>query len=196
MSTLCQIGRSLLTPETAVELKDLLLAVESSRFALYRRAAQLRRDYLDLTTGDYRPEFKKWWVENRLDDAFGKLPNFTKYAKAGDILIEQEQRNVDLRRLPTAVSTLYELRNLDPDKLAELSNDPNFSRLTASAAKRLSPSFPVENEITALKPIVLGSLLFSSDKDDGPETVSQIIFGINMLVSSYPGLRFQKRQIG
>ena len=79
-------NRIALSSELAEEIKDRFDVVRENRFQLFLLAAGLRKKHLNKKTGEYAPEFQGWYEKHKMDEVFGQLPNFTKYASAGDVI--------------------------------------------------------------------------------------------------------------
>lgn len=88
-----------------------------------RLAAQIRNEHLHAATGSsnakYDAEFTKWWKAHELNDLFGTLSNFTKYAAAGDFLdrVHAQFKQKEHDQLPLTVGALYALSQLTNTQL-------------------------------------------------------------------------------
>lgn len=117
-----------LNKDTAKRLTDLHGQARKSVLELADLASQLRHQYKD-DKGDYSPEFKKFYLNFDLEKTFGKLPNFTKYANAGDVrekfgaLFEEHQA-----KLPITIDALNQIGQLDTDEI-ELCLTNTYSRI-------------------------------------------------------------------
>jgi hypothetical protein len=123
-----------LNKDTAKRLTDLHGQARKSVLELADLASQLRHQYKD-DKGDYSPEFKKFYLNFDLEKTFGKLPNFTKYANAGDVrekfgaLFEEHQD-----KLPITIDALNQIGQLDTDEI-ELCLTNTYSRDEVSLDK-------------------------------------------------------------
>jgi hypothetical protein len=113
-------NRIALSSELAEEIKDRFDVVRENRFQLFLLAAGLRKKHLNKKTNEYAPDFLGWYNKHKMDALFGQLPNFTKYASAGDVVdyVDRHTSNPEkyLKQLPTSLSALYELSLLLGDK--------------------------------------------------------------------------------
>jgi hypothetical protein len=105
-------NRVALTPELAETIRDRFDADRENRFELFVLAAGIRKRYLDKKTKTYETEFEAWYKKHDMGECFGSLPNFTRYAAAGDVVIHTSQKTSDpekyLRQLPVSTGALYE----------------------------------------------------------------------------------------
>ena len=112
-------NRVTLSDELAEEIRERFAIDRENRFQLCLLASGLRRRYLNKKTGEYVAEFQDWYKKQRLVNLFGTLPNFTKYAAAGDVVayVASKTSNPDkyLKRLPVSVGTLYEISQILKD---------------------------------------------------------------------------------
>jgi hypothetical protein len=113
-------NRIALSSELAEEIKDRFDVVRENRFQLFLLAAGLRKQHLNKKTGEYAPEFQGWYEKHKMDAVFGQLPNFTKYASAGDVIdyVDRHTSNPEkyLKRLPVSPGALYEISQILTDK--------------------------------------------------------------------------------
>jgi hypothetical protein len=113
-------NRIALSPELAEEIKNRFDVVRVNKFQIFLLAAGLRKKYLNKKTNEYAPEFQGWYKKNKMDALFGQLPNFTKYASAGDVIdyVDRHTSNPEkyLKQLPTSMGALYELSLMLSDK--------------------------------------------------------------------------------
>lgn len=96
----------------SAKLKELWSSTQENSFELFLYAAALRDRYLDRRTQEYSQEFKDWYIKQELQHLFGKLPAFTKYAMAGDVVnffANDFRDGKYVNRLPLSRSALYEL---------------------------------------------------------------------------------------
>ena len=84
-------------------------------FEIYLYAAGLRNRYLDPATHSYSAEFNAWYSKQALEQLFGKLSSFSKYASAGEAVnhFGQHYRGGKyINQLPISRNALYELSML------------------------------------------------------------------------------------
>ena len=96
----------------STKLKELFSTAVHNSFELYLYAAALRKRYLDEETGDYKPQFHAWYETHEIHTIFGKLPSFTKYAKAGDVVnyfANDFCEGKYISQIPVSRNALYEL---------------------------------------------------------------------------------------
>ena len=79
-------NRITVSNQLADEIKKRFAADRENRFQLFLLAAGLRKKYLNKRTNKYTKEFVSWMKVEQLDELFGSLSNFTKYAAAGDVV--------------------------------------------------------------------------------------------------------------
>lgn len=94
------------------KLKELWAAAQENSFHLFLYAAGLRNRYLDDATGEYSREFQQWYATHEMHTLFGKLPTFTKYAMAGNVVTFFANDFSDgkyVNHLPPSRSALYEI---------------------------------------------------------------------------------------
>lgn len=114
------------------ELADRLVALRASSrsnlFELAVLAADIRREHLHMTTKKYVASFRTFWREQDMERRFGSLPNFTKYAEAGDAVRAVTKNDPALiERMPTSLRSLYEISQLRATEL-ELCLEDTFHR--------------------------------------------------------------------
>ena len=114
------------------ELADQLIAlngkIRRSIIELATIAATIRNQYLDATGSKYDGEFHAFWKKFSMEQNFGSLSNFTKYANSGDAIeLVKAQFEQYEKRLPTTVSALYEFSLLKPEEM-ELCFENTFTR--------------------------------------------------------------------
>jgi len=140
--------------QLADEIKERFAADRGNRFQLFLLAAGLRKKYLNKTTKEYTKEFVGWMKAMQLDELFGSLSNFTKYAAAGDVVayVATNTSNPEkyLKRLPLSVGTLYEISQILKDK----NGKETFKVCLHFTAKRKSLSQP-KHEWTTKTPALI-----------------------------------------
>jgi len=119
------------------ELADQLIAlngkIRRSIIELATIAATIRNQYLDATGSKYDGEFHAFWKKFSMEQNFGSLSNFTKYANSGDAIeLVKAQFEQYEKRLPTTVSALYEFSLLKPEEM-ELCLEDTFTRTEATS---------------------------------------------------------------
>jgi hypothetical protein len=96
----------------SARLKELWSNAQENSFELFLYAAALRERYLDKKTQEYSTEFKDWYKQQEVHLLFGKLPAFTKYAMAGNVVnffANDFRDGKYLNQLPLSRSALYEI---------------------------------------------------------------------------------------
>ena len=140
--------------QLADEIKERFAADRENRFQLFLLAAGLRKKYLNKKTKEYTKEFVSWMKAKQLDELFGSLSNFTKYAAAGDVVAyvasNTSQPAKYLKRLPLSVGTLYELSQI----LTGKNGKETFNTCLHFTAKRNSLSEP-KHEWKTTKPALI-----------------------------------------
>ena len=143
-------NRVALTQKLADEIRQHFATDRANRFQLFVLAAGIRNKYLNKKTAEYSDEFREWYEKYSLAKLFGKLPNFTKYASAGDVVAYVAKKTSDPRRyldqLPTSVGTLYEISLLLKDR-------ETFKLCLNFTAKRKSLDEPKEEWATKQPPL-------------------------------------------
>ena len=109
-------NRIALSDALADEIRERFNADRQNRFELFVLAAGLRKKYLNAKTREYAPEFQSWYRGEKMDELFGSLSNFTKYASAGDVVAYTANKTSDpekyLKQLPVSVGALYEISQI------------------------------------------------------------------------------------
>lgn len=100
----------------ASEIRKRFRSDRDNRFKLYLLSAGIRRKYLNPKTKTYAQDFQNWFKESHVDELFGSLSNFTRYAAAGDV-IDYVASNTNtpekyLAQLPTSLRSLYEISKI------------------------------------------------------------------------------------
>ncbi len=96
----------------SAKLKGLWSSAQENSFELFLYAAALRERYLDKKTQEYSAEFKDWYTKQEIQHLFGKLPAFTKYAMAGNVVnffANEFREGKYVNQLPLSRSALYEI---------------------------------------------------------------------------------------
>lgn len=112
-----------LNPTLAKTIHELSRRQRESLFHLCMIAYGLRKHNLVKTkTGaggnaqgfSYKPQFSGWYVENDLEEVYGKLPNFLCYAMAGRLLtyVRWQLGEQYIARLPATMTALYALSRI------------------------------------------------------------------------------------
>ena len=135
-------NRIALSKALAQEIRDRFDKVRENRFQLFLLAAGLRKKYLNKKTQKYAADFEGWYKSNNMKELFGELPNFTKYASAGDVIDYVDRHTSDpekyLKRLPVSMGALYEISQILTDKNGE----EDFRLCLQFTAKRKSLDAP------------------------------------------------------
>jgi len=134
MSSHSSSNRLVLDQTLADRLNGLLSKEAEARMALAREAAEIRRQYLSANGTRYAPEFIAFWKKFQMEKTFGKLPQFTKYASAGEVVQRVEEKHAEhAPALPSSIKTLYHMSLLSEDELGEFLD-------THAAAAKTTPS--------------------------------------------------------
>lgn len=147
-------GRSevALTNELAKGIRDRFNKDRENRFQIYLIAAGLRKRYLNKRTKEYSDEFREWF-DKHLKKLFGSLPNFTKYASAGDVVAYVAANTSDpdkyLDQLPLSVGTLYEI-----SQILTGNGEDIFKLCLQYTAKRKSKNSPKHEWTTKRPPLI------------------------------------------
>ena len=140
-----------LTKQLADEIRRHFTTDRENRFQLFLLAAGLRNKHLNKKTDEYSAAFHGWYDAQKLGDLFGKLPNFTKYASAGDVVAYVAHNTSDptkyLSQLPLSVGTLYEISSL-------LREHETFVLCLNHTAKRKSLDAPQSEWATKKPPLI------------------------------------------
>lgn len=147
-------NRITVSSHLADEIKKRFAADRENRFQLFLLAAGLRKKYLNKRTNKYTKEFVSWMKVEQLDELFGSLSNFTKYAAAGDVVAYVAKNTSNpakyLKRLPLSVGTLYEVSQILKDK----NGKETFKVCLEFTAKRKSLSEPKYEWSTKLPALI------------------------------------------
>lgn len=109
------MNRIKLDQALADRLLTLLNDVKRSRYELAKVISDVRSQYLDPQTRKYTQEFREFWEKFRMNQSFGSLSQFTKYAAAGDVIEWVRENKPDaLPSLPNSIKSLYEMSQLEP----------------------------------------------------------------------------------
>jgi hypothetical protein len=109
------MNRIKLDQALADRLLTLLNDVKRSRYKLAKVISDVRSQYLDAQTRKYTQEFREFWDKFRMNQSFGSLSQFTKYAAAGDVIEwVRENKPEALSSLPNSIKSLYEMSQLEP----------------------------------------------------------------------------------
>ena len=109
-------NRTALSKSLADELRQHKRKTREHVFELYLLAAGIRRAHLTTTADRYSKEFYLWYASENLHEVFGQLPNFTKYASAGEVISiiagSSSKIKNQLNKLPTSMNALYEIYHI------------------------------------------------------------------------------------
>jgi hypothetical protein len=134
------------------EIKDRFQQDRENRFQLFVLSSGIRNKYLDKRTKTYSKEFIRWYRDRGLEEIFGKLPNFTKYANCGDVIAYVASKTSDpdkyLKKLPTSVGALYEI------SLILKSSEDLFRVCLHYTAKRKALDTPPHEWVTKLPALI------------------------------------------
>lgn len=105
-----------ISDELAKEIKRHFKRDRDNRFKLFLLSQGIRAKYLDPTKNEYSDEFRDWYTRSGVEQLFGKLPNFTRYAAAGEVIsyVATDTSNPKkyLAQLPTSMNALYEISQI------------------------------------------------------------------------------------
>jgi len=133
-----------LNKELADQLIGLNNKIRTSLIELASIAANIRNQHLDANGKKYDAEFHAFWKAHSMEQNFGSLSNFTKYANSGDAIeLVKAQFQKYEKRLPTTMSALYEFSLLLPEEM-ELCLENTFTRteVTSDRSKWKSSKKP------------------------------------------------------
>jgi len=85
---------------------------KDNRFELFLLSHAIREKYLDKKSNEYSVDFIDFYEQYKLEEVYGTLANFTKYAAAGSVIeYVKKTRNSEqnLNKLPVGANTLYEI---------------------------------------------------------------------------------------
>jgi len=106
----------------AKEIKRHFKRDRDNRFKLFLLSQGIREKYLDPIKNEYSDEFREWYARSGVEQLFGKLPNFTRYAAAGEVIAYVSTKTSNPKRylaqLPTSMNALYEISQIvkaDPE---------------------------------------------------------------------------------
>lgn len=105
-----------LSDELTNEIKLRFKRDRDNRFKLFLLSQGIRQKYLDPISNEYSKEFHDWYANSGVAELFGKLPNFTRYAAAGEAIefVANQTSNPKkyLAQLPTSMNALYEISQI------------------------------------------------------------------------------------
>ena len=105
-----------LSDELTKEIRLRFKRDRDNRFKLFLLSQGIRQRYLDPVSNEYPPEFHDWYANSGVAELFGKLPNFTRYAAAGEaidyVAKETAKPKKYLAQLPTSMNALYEVAQI------------------------------------------------------------------------------------
>lgn len=111
-----------ISDELAREIKRHFKRDRDNRFKLFLLSQGIREKYLDPIKNEYSDEFREWYARSGVEQLFGKLPNFTRYAAAGEVIAHVSTKTSNPKRylaqLPTSMNALYEISQIvkaDPE---------------------------------------------------------------------------------
>ena len=124
------------------QLENALKKIRKSVVELASLAFQIREQHLD--NGKYDKEFNSFWKNYDLEEKFGSLATFTKYALAGEGINKvRAQYSQYENRLPVTLTALYEFSQLTSGEMS-LCFESTFRRrdITDDRSKWLVPKKP------------------------------------------------------
>ena len=105
-----------LSDELTKEIKRRFSRDRDNRFKLFLLSQGIRQKYLDPISNEYSKEFHDWYANSGVAELFGKLPNFTRYAAAGEaiefVVNQTSNPKKYLAQLPTSMNALYEISQI------------------------------------------------------------------------------------
>jgi hypothetical protein len=117
----------------AEKIETLVSKIRSSTVELATIASNIRNQYFDETSKRYDVNFQTFWKNYSMENNFGSMANFTKYAKIGDALgLVRAQYEQYEKRLPTTAGALYEFAQLTHEEM-EICLEDTFTRTEVSA---------------------------------------------------------------
>ena len=133
-----------LDKDLADKLVEMLGNTRTPVVELAKFAATIRNQHLDSTGNKYDGDFQAFWKNHGMEKKFGLLPNFTKYANAGDAIGKvQAQYETHEKKLPVTLSALYEFSQLhDDEMLLCLENTYSRTEVTNDRTKWKQPRKP------------------------------------------------------
>ena len=106
-----------LNQETYEKIKGYFSKAKRSVIDLADFACDMRMQHLEADGKKYSPAFMKWWNEHKLENQFGSLPTWTKYAKVGELLQQTRARtDQSFERLPYSLEALYQISQLTDEE--------------------------------------------------------------------------------
>ena len=113
----------------------LLGTIRKNIVELATMAATVRNQYLSGSGKSYEPEFHQFWKTYSMENKFGSLSTFAKYANIGDAIEKVRARYERYQdRLPTTMTALYEFSQLEDDEL-ELCLEDHWVRTEITSDK-------------------------------------------------------------
>lgn len=110
-----------LNSELANKLRQAFEKSRNSVHELCILASQIRSAHLVRGKRDlYTFGFTAWWRKNKLDETFGTISNFTKYALAGDTIERLTRLSIPASSIPASRNALYELRKAKDAELQDM----------------------------------------------------------------------------
>ena len=105
-----------ISDELTKEIKRRFERDRDNRFKLFLLSQGIRAKYLDPVTNEYSDEFHEWYAQSGVQQLYGKLPNFTRYAAAGEVIAYVATQTAKpkkyLAQLPTSMNALYEISQI------------------------------------------------------------------------------------
>ena len=124
----------------AEKIKKIATRIREGTEELEQEAYDLRLQYLQADGEKYEPEFVKWYKAHAMDEVFGSIPMFTKYAAAGEAMQRAVVKNY-ANRMPRGVTARYEVSLLKDDEI-KMGLENRFTR-SAIDAERTAPKKPM-----------------------------------------------------
>jgi hypothetical protein len=133
-----------LNQDTYEKIKEYSSKAKRSVIDLAVFSYDMRMQYLEADGRKYSSAFMKWWKEHKLENQFGSLPTWTKYAKVGELLQQTRARtDKSFERLPYALEALYQISQLTDDEFRLcLQNTYMRTSLTQSESEWKRPKTP------------------------------------------------------
>ncbi|NDB59234.1 hypothetical protein EB001_12380 [bacterium] len=109
-------NKTKLTPALAEEFRDLGRRAKKNlvEMALLAQGVSIANKN---ASGTYNKEFHSWYKTNKMDEVFGTLSNFSKYASAGAAIVRHKDKfGGDLDELPMTITALYVIHDMSDDE--------------------------------------------------------------------------------
>ncbi len=110
-------NRTKLTPDLANEFRDLGRKAKRNLVEMALLAQGVSKSNKN-ASGTYTKDFHTWYKNNKMDEVFGTLSNFSKYASAGAAIVRhQDKFNGSVDQLPMTITALYAIHDMNDDEV-------------------------------------------------------------------------------